>query len=340
MFTINRLHGWARGLALIAITIATAAGTVVADEAGTGPARQSLDDAWWTGPVIAAGAGTLPQGHALIEPYFYDVVRYARYDSKGHRRSAERIHNYGSLTYALYGVTDKFTAGFVPIFGYTDVRTGRDSSAIQVGDVSVQGQYRLSQFREGSRVPTTSLVVQETFPTGKYDRLGSRPNDGAGSGAHTTTVSLYSQYYFWMPNGRILRGRLDVSQAFSGSADVRNVSVYGTGPGFRGRAEPGDQLTINPSVEYSVTRNWVIAFDLVYQRDDRTRLHGIALDPVTGLQVPVDEDFGSAWRFGVVPAVEYNWSSRVGLIAGARWFVAGRNTSATITPVMALNMVF
>lgn len=36
----------------------------------------------------------------------------------------------------------------------------------------------------------------------------------------------------------------------------------------------------------------------------------------------------------------WNFISRIGVIAGARWFVAGRNTSATITPVVAINMVY
>ena len=35
--------------------------------------RQSLSDAWWTGPLVANSAGALPQGHVLIEPYLYDV---------------------------------------------------------------------------------------------------------------------------------------------------------------------------------------------------------------------------------------------------------------------------
>ena len=29
---------------------------------------QSLDDAWWTGPMLAPSAATLPRGHFLIEP--------------------------------------------------------------------------------------------------------------------------------------------------------------------------------------------------------------------------------------------------------------------------------
>ncbi len=311
-----------------------------ATEASGPAAQQSLDDAWWTGPILAAGAGTLPQGHALIEPYVYDVIRYGRYDNDGDERNAARAHSYGSLTYILYGVTDRFTAGLIPTFGYNDVGNGRDSSAIQMGDISVQGQYRLTQFRQGSPIPTLSLVVQQTLPTGKYDRLGENVNDGFGSGAYTTTLALYSQYYAWMPNGRILRSRFNVSYALSSRADIEDVSVYGTNAGFRGTARPGDVITINSAWEYSITREWVFAVDLMYQHDASTTLEGAETDPATGRMENVEERFDSAWRFGIAPALEYNFSSRVGVIAGARWFAAGRNTSATITPVAAINMVF
>lgn len=307
-----------------------------ASPAGASAERQSLDDAWWTGPIIAAGAGTLPQGHALIEPYLYDVIRYGHYDSRGDERDASRTHQYGSLTYILYGVTDRFTAGLIPTVGYNDVRGGRDSSGIQLGDVTVQGQYRLSQFQPGSRIPTTSFVLQQTLPTGKYDRLGADVNDALGAGAYTTTLALYSQYYFWMPDGRILRSRFNVSYAISDDVDVADVSVYGTGAGFHGTARPGDVFTINSSWEYSITRQWVFAVDFVYQHDASTSLTGFQ----SGAARRVDENFGSAWRFGVVPAIEYNFSSRVGVIAGARWFAAGRNTSASLTPVIAINLVY
>jgi hypothetical protein len=297
--------------------------------------RQSLEDAWWTGPIVAAGAGTLPQGHALVEPYLFDVIRYARFDRDGKKRDASRVHGYGSLTYMLYGVTDAFTVGLIPTFGFNEVSEGSDSSRVQFGDLTLQAQYRLSQFREGSRVPTSSIVIQQTLPTGKYDRLGTHPSDALGLGAHTTTVAVYSQYYLWMPNGRITRTRFNVSYAFSDDVRVRDVSVYGTEAGFRGVAKPGDVLTINSSWEYSITRNWVFALDFVYQHDDNTFLLGSVPD-----SQEIREDFGSAWRFGIAPAIEYNWSGRLGLIVGARWFGAGNNTSATVTPAIALNMVF
>ena len=50
-------------------------------------ARQSLDDAWWTGPMLAPSANTLPQGHFLIEPYLYDVTTQGFYNVSGPQRS-------------------------------------------------------------------------------------------------------------------------------------------------------------------------------------------------------------------------------------------------------------
>lgn len=325
----------------IAVAMLTALTTAVANEATPASAemRQSLDDAWWTGPILAASASTLPKGHFLIEPYVYDVISQGRFDEDGDRHSGADAHSFGSQTYLLYGVADRFTVGLIPRFGFNDVSGGQDSSGIRVGDLTVQGQYRFTQFREGSRVPTISLVMQETFPTGKYDRLGSRPSDAMGSGAYSTTVALYSQYYFWMPNGRILRTRLNLSQTFSGDASVQGVSVYGTDEGFRGDASPGDSFQVNSSWEYSLTRNWVLAFDLFYQHDNRTRVNGITTvgdDPPLSVQ----ESLGPSDQFGVAPAIEYNWSSTVGVIVGARWIASGRNAGAHITPVAAINIVY
>ena len=59
--------------------------------------RQSRDDAWWTGPLLAASAATLPQGHFLVEPYLYDSMAYGRYDRNGTRLGTPREHDLGSL---------------------------------------------------------------------------------------------------------------------------------------------------------------------------------------------------------------------------------------------------
>jgi len=290
--------------------------------------RESLKDAWWTGPILAASGATLPRGHVLVEPYFYDV-------------RGNHTNGFGSSSYLLYGLADGLTVGSIPAGGYNMVSNGANSSNIKMGDLTLLAQHRLTQFHEGSWVPTSGAVVEETLPTGKYDRLGNRPSDGFGAGVYTTTLGFYPQTYFWLPNGRILRMRFDVTQAISHSAALEGVSVYGTAAGFSGRVKPGGSFFADPAWEYSVTRNWVLALDAAYRHNWNTRVTGEnAANPGSGDgPSSVQINSGSSEEFAFAPAVEYNLRSNLGIIAGVRVIPPSHNTTSTITPVIAINFV-
>ena len=290
--------------------------------------RQSLDDAWWTGPMLAPSAATLPRGHFLIEPYLYDVI-------------SAHSNGFGSLTYVNYGLVDRVTVGLIPTAGFNMVSNGPSSSSVELGDLTVQTQYRLTKFHAGSWIPTTSVAVQETLPTGRYDRLGDRPSDGLGSGAYTTTVALYSQAYFWLPNGRILRMRFNVSQAFSRNVSVADVSVYGTEVGFRGQAKPGSSFLADASWEYSLKRRWVLALDATYRHNWSTSVTGYNALDANSVQNPpsIQMDSGSSEVFAFAPAIEYSWKPNLGVLLGTRVILAAHNTHASITPAVAINFV-
>jgi hypothetical protein len=294
--------------------------------------RQSRDDAWWTGPLLAASPGTLTPGHFLIEPYLFDAIPQGHYDNGGTRQPVPHANNFGSQSYILYGLTDEVGVGVIPRFGFNNPSVGHDSSGVGVGDLTLQAQYGLTHFEEGGWIPTTAFVIQETLPTGKYDRLGNRPADGLGEGTYSTTLALYSQYFFWMPNGRILRTRLDVSYSISGSASVHDVSVYGTDEGFQGRARPGNIALVNAAWEYSLTQKWVLALDLLYEHDLNTHVYG-------GTPTPVQLNSGPGHTWSLAPALEYNFNSRVGVIVGAKLTTSGRNATAVVIPVAAVNIV-
>lgn len=286
--------------------------------------RQSLDDAWWTGPMLANSAETLPQGHMLVEPYFYDVT------SKG-------SDAFGSRAYVLYGLSDRLTVGLIPIVGYNRVSHGPGSSGIGLGDQILQAQYRLIRFHEGSWLPTLAVQLQETLPTGRYDNL-ARASDGMGGGAWATTLGLNAQSYFWMPNGRLLRVRLNLTRTFNGDAEVTGASVYGTSPGFRGTARPGDAFYMGTSFEYSVTRRWALALDLFRSYGAATRVDG-NMDPADALPVPVHLQAGSSDVYGYAPAVEYSFNANLGVLLGARVIVGGHNATRSLTPAIAINYV-
>jgi hypothetical protein len=288
-----------------------------------------MSEAWWTGPMLANSAETLPPGHFLFEPYLYDV-------------RSPNTDSFGSRTYILYGLVNRLSIGLIPVFGYNRVSNGPNSSGIGVGDITLQAQYRMTEFRPDSWIPTTAIQLQETLPTGQYDELGSRPSNGLGAGAYTTTLAINSQMYFWMPNGRILRMRLDVSDAFSHSVEVKGVSVYGTSQGFEGNVKPANSFFADLAFEYSLTQQWVLALDATYGHDGNTHIVGEdLLDPST---IPFPQNVrlnsGTSTAFGLAPAIEYNWSSAIGVLLGTRVTFGGRNSVKTVTPAIAINYVY
>ena len=230
---------------------------------------QSLDDARWTGPMLAASAATLPQGHVLAEPYLYDTI-------------SPHENAYRSWTYLLYGISDRLTAGLIPVFGVNSI-SGKTGRAPQIGDLTLQAQYRLTQFEPGGWLPTLSAVIKESLPTASRTDFGS--------GVYATSAGLYAQTCVWLPNGRILRMRLDLEDA----------------------TRPGNVFSADVAWEYSLTREWVLALDLTRNSD---RVSAFA------------------------PAIEYNWRPDMGILVGVRAIPAGPNNAPSLTPAIALNMVF
>jgi hypothetical protein len=78
-----------------------------------------------------------------------------------------------------------------------------------------------------------------------------------------------------------------------------------------------------------MTRSWVLATDLVYAYNANTRLTGTNV--VTNL--------GSSASYAVAPGVEYNWTPNIRVLLATRFFPAGHNTSASVTPAIAVNYV-
>jgi hypothetical protein len=278
------------------------------------PMRQRLEDAWWTGPVLANSPVPLPQGHSYVESYFFDV-------------RSDGNDSFGSQTYMLYGLSDRWTVGLRPSFGYTRLRDGGGSSRIGVGDLTLHAQYALTTFNPDTRMPAIALAIEESLPVGRYDRL-DRIGNGFGNGAYTTTLGVYAQQYFWLPNGRILRGRINIGGSLSSRVVVHDLSVYGTPEGFDGKARPGASLSFDNAWEYSLTRHWVLAADFYSRHDAPTSIR-----EATGTRRTSTFD-----TFALVPAVEYNWSPRIGLIAGARYIAARGHNARSITPIVALSV--
>ena len=317
----SRARALGPSVLLLCITLSVPLASRAQQASDSAHVDQPMGDAWWTGPMLAASPNTLPHGHILIEPYFFDV-------------HTAHSNFFGSLTYALYGLFDRLTVGSIINAGYNVPDEGANSSGVGFGDLTLQASYRLTQFKKGGWMPTTAVVLQETLPTGKFDKLGARPSDGIGSGAYTTSVAVYGQSYFWLPNHRILRARVNLTQSFSHSVNLENVSVYGTGNGFRGTAKPGATFAALGALEYSLTRSWVLALDVQFNRAWNTRVSGFDnTDP------SILFNSGSRHAFAFAPAIEYSWTPNIGVLLGTRIIPSNPKTTHSITPAIAVNIV-
>jgi hypothetical protein len=276
--------------------------------------RAAMQDARWTGPLLASNANTLPKGHVYTEPYFFDAI------SGGE-------HHPGSSGFYQYGLLDDWTVGVQPFFSWGTQPHNRE---IAIGDFKLLSQVRVSNFTPDHRVPSISIVTNLVLPTGKYDRLGALKS-GHGSGAFAPEIGINVQQIFLLGNGRLLRGRINVLHQFPIETDVRDRSVYGTSLGFRGHARPGAKSTLILGAEYSLTKEWVLAFDIEADAWGRTKVRGR-----DALGVPVSETSPKSWNVGFAPAVEYNWSDRAGIIAGAWIIPNGHNTPSTVIPAIAI----
>lgn len=302
--------------ALIACPVVSTAAAAETPEEAAAEAdrwRASMQSARWTGPMLASNAETLPKGRAYTEPYFFDVI------SGGD-------HSPGSSGYYQYGLFDGFTVGFQPNFSFGTSHPNRHPA---VGDVKLLTQLRLTRFTPENRVPTIAIVLQEVIPVGKHDRLDPS-EDGHGSGSFATEVGVNLQHYFLLRNDRLLRARINLLKRFSHGAEITDRSVYGTGEGFRGRAKPSSTATIIGAIEYSLSREWVLALDVLGEARGKTRIKGrYGNGPEEKQVIP------SGWYVGFAPAIEYNWSDKAGVLLGVRIIPKGHNTPSSITPAIA-----
>jgi hypothetical protein len=300
------------------------------------------DGAWWTGSLLSASAETMPVGHWLVEPYVIDQTVVRAYDADGHSHPVAAHSQTSAAAYVMYGLADGISVGALPHILLRAQDASGATSGAMAGDVTALLQLRLTPSEVGDWRPATSLVIGESFPTGRHDRLTGGPSAASGSGAHRTDVSLYAQSLLRTPGDRWLRARLNLTYSWSDSTAVADVSAYGTPAGFRGHARPGAAAAADVALELSLSLRWVLALDLLYQHEDSTVVAGSVVPSGggSGAGQALRLASGVSQSWALAPAIECNFNANVGLIAGLKFTVAGRNAAVEQIPAVALNMYF
>jgi hypothetical protein len=101
---------------------------------------------------------------------------------------------------------------------------------------------------------------------------------------------------------------------------------------------PGNNLQGIASFELSLSKNWALALDNVYTHTDTTQFFGTPGITFDG-ELSKDKN-PSIEEFSMAPAIEYNFSSHFGMIAGCWFSVCGRNSTEFRSGVINIDYTY
>ncbi|MDI2090552.1 transporter [Commensalibacter oyaizuii] len=293
-----------------------------------------LDVQRYTGSLLSPSGAVTQAGSLMLEPYFQSTISRGAYQADGAvRNSKHRTDSANSFLLIKYGLTDNLSIQVTPqVIYYWNGRT--TSSSVHFSDLPVEFQYRWIDQDNARYIPSLTTYLGMNFPTGDYADLG-RALDGAGTGSYALRFGLQSQAAYNIYN-HALRVRLwGVARKPVSSTNIHNISSYGTGTGYDGNVKSGLFGNWGFSLEYGLTKEWVLAFDFQYDWGKGTRMRGAY--PNQPFQRYVT---GAYHDIQVAPAIEYNPTPAIGIIVGTSLTVNGHNTNDFVQPQFAVNFAF
>lgn len=301
---------------------------------------------WFTGPLITGSAFMIPKDNFNIEPYVYVIRNKGVYDAHWKKQSAPKFWSTQFQLPMQVGLTSWLELSLTPqvFHNRIDATPSRGLSAAsstQFADFSMMLGIQLLRAKEEDWYPSVGIQFTETFPTGRFEHLDpfKRKMDVGGAGTYATSATfLVSKLFHVYGDHGYLSTRATVSYTMGTSVKVKGFNSYGGGFGTNGHVHPGHALQGLIGMEYALTLNWVAALDFDYLHINKTTFRGNSGMLAPG--VPATVGFPSSEQFSLAPALEYNWSEKIGLIGGVWFSVLGRNQLDFISGVLAFNWYY
>ncbi|KTD63719.1 Fe-S protein [Legionella santicrucis] len=278
---------------------------------------------WFTGPLLAPAGKTIPAGHVNIEPYGFFT---------GYPKGYRNIEGVPIISVGIASFLDLQTS--IP-YDYSWVN-GEHGNGI--GDYSVALGMQVLRQQENSWLPDLRFVVQEVFPTGRYENLDPKKlgTDQTGLGAFQTLFGFNFQKLMQLKNEHYLRTRLSLVGVKFSDVIIHGPNVFGGGSKTQGRVRLKNAYSADFAIEYTLTQNWVPVFEVLYAHSPESQFDG---NPgfTPGGTATAGVGGGSNEQVSFAPALEYNFTSNLGVIGGVWFSVTGPNSSKFVSGVFAIN---
>jgi hypothetical protein len=292
--------------------------------------KKVVQEPWFTGPLISPPKNTYPPGHVDFEPYVYVTDYYGTYNSDWQNKKHPAFWVITMQPYMVFGITNWLDVFCYPTWAY---QRSQGVGSWVWNDFPIGIDFQLLREASTNNYPSIKFFIEESFPTGKFDRLDPKKKgtdlSGIGSFGRLFHIKdehwlnlFFSYTYFFLATKVHVKGL----NAFGGGSVSTKGVVY---------TPKSSQFDF--AFEFALSRNWAIACDLLglYTKSTKFKGHFSPSHKQGFLTI-----IGSKTQYTIAPALEYNWSPRFGAISGVWMTFAGRNSQAYISWVTAVNCVF
>ncbi len=294
-----------------------------------------FENPWLTGPLLAPSSVVVPAGHINYEPYFYVISNTGSYNHKGKVEKAETLLANSFQPIFQFGLTSWMDIQIAPIIEYNKMG---NSAKWVFGDFPILVDFQLFTPKPmGDWRPYIKFSLGEIFPTGKYRNLEAKKKgtDSAGLGSYQTLFSLVFGKLIHIRDIHFMTARLFLKYTLPSSTHLKGLNAYGEGKGTDAHFFPSQTFQADFGVEYTLSVNWALACDFVGTWGTKSHFSGKSgLNP-DGSRAPLGSKASA--QYALAPAIEYNWSDNLGLIAGSWFTFAGKNSNRFWGGVLAIN---
>jgi len=301
------------------------------------PVHENILPPWLTGPLLAPASVVVPIGDVNIEPYLFAQAFTGEYNSDWKAVESPTLWmNYlEPLTYV--GLTEWMDLALLPTLFWN---YSHHEASWQFGDLTIALDFQLYASKPGSAIPNVKLTLREIIPTGKYRNLDPKKKgtDIGGAGSWDSAVALVLGHIYHIAHAYYFDYRLYLNYDIPAPVRLKGFNTYGGGFGTNARLIPPQHFTADLGLQLTLTQNWALALDFVARFSGKTRFSGKVGTAPDGS--PASLGRGFQVQYSLAPAIEYNWSAYIGVIAGAWFTVAGKNASEFTSGVIAANFYF
>ncbi len=280
---------------------------------------------WFTGPLLIPSAHVVKVGDVKFQPYLNTLVNVGRYNSHWRCERAANFYKEQLRLQTKFGILSLVDVQIIPIVKYQETR---GSSFFGLADVPVELNLQLFRSTRRRGGPALKFSVRSFLPVGKYDHLSEekQKTDGIGRGCWFPGVGLVFSDLWHVSGLHYVEIRFGSEYRWGVPVSIEGRSVYGGTGETRGSVIPGNYMNFDGAIEFNLTQRWALSCDLRYRHHDKGQFSGTS-------QVPIS--LPSKDSLSIAPAIEYNWSQRLGMTGGVWFSLMGRNYPKFINGVFS-----